>query len=83
MSRYTLWDILNGETIVLSCYQRYGTIVGWNGSLTLNWYQETAPGEFACIDCHTVGSGIASFEEARQHAIDIEEADAIAEEDAS
>ena len=81
MSRYTIWEILNGETIVLSCHTMTRTIVAWNGSLTFNWYQETAPGEFACIDVATVGEVPASFEEARQHAIDIDEARA--EEEAS
>lgn len=74
MSRCTIWEILNGETIVLSCHTMTRTIVAWNGSLTFNWYQETAPGEFACIDVATVGEAPSSFEEACHRAIAIDEA---------
>jgi zinc/manganese transport system substrate-binding protein len=45
--------------------------IGYTERVDVN---ETAPGEYACIDVATVGDVPASFEEARQHAIDIDEA---------
>ena len=74
MTRYSIWQILNAQTIVLSCHCYTRTLVAWNGSLTLNWYRETATdGEFELTDTRTLEDAPSDAKAAGQAAAEIEE----------
>ncbi len=81
MRTYTLWEILTDNArLVLSEHMGHQTIVVWDGCNALAWFHESSPGKFHAGPFHTLMGTPATFEEARQRAIDIEEADCAPED---